>query len=385
MINPSLSLKFLLSSICLFLLTSYVASAETIELGGPRRVVAEFTSQADGWIAILRMIPVKCFNQAMNTKVQKQLGCDYALTALTRLLQADAISVSSCRCEGMSEENGIVTMTIRIGGVHKQTVNATHSKKSEGPRRQENNEERQGSLLSCADDWSHIIDNFKQAVLDEGNKVFAHSPFDDENALALAEWEEEFRSDSRAMQEKLKSDIELLSVEREELLTKLNKCTEEVLDQMKRCGELLECAEHFQDVTLDSAFASALLSDPILMEVGGVKVLTTIDGTRMVISVGTTEIREPSAKETLRQKKVAQMRAESQLVRWTESHVSTRTTMKEEHRISTNGSGVEAQITEDFQEITKEEAEGIVKGMAPIGTWSSLDNQIFYLAIGRIL
>ncbi|MBP5641385.1 MAG: hypothetical protein J6X55_18050 [Victivallales bacterium] len=381
--------KFLQVALCFFLLTSvFMASAETIELGGPRKVVAELVSQGDVWNVTLRMVPVKCFDQAMNAKVQKQLGCDYALSALAQLLHSDALAVAYCRCEGMSEGNGIVTMKIRIGGVRRKVNTAMSSGKqpalsslSDGNAA----EIRQGSLLSSAEDWSHVIANFKQAVLGEGAKVFAHMPLDDENDLILAEWENDFRNGYRSMQEKLKADIELLTMERDELLLEADQAAEEILEQMKRYGELLGNANRFQNVNLDSAYASALLAEPLLMETGGANVLTAIDGARMVVSVGIAEIRKPSSQESIRQRKVAQTRAEGQLVSWLKSRVNVQTTMKEKVFVIQDDSGVTTIASESFEEIIRESAEGVISGLQPIGTWTSKDNQIFYLAVGRLL
>ncbi len=380
--------KLLQVALCFFLLTPvFMASAETIELGGPRKVVAEFTSQDDVWQVVLSMVPVRCFNQAMNAKVQKQLGCDYALSALAQLLHSDALAVAYCRCEGMSEGNGVVTMKLRIGGVRRKAVAMFADRQLSVSNLPDDNaaEIRQGSLLSCAEDWLHVIANFKQAVLGEGAKVFAHMPLDDENDLILAEWENDFRNGYRSMQEKLKADIELLTMERDELLLEADQAAEEILEQMKRYGELLGNANRFQNVNLDSAYASALLGQPLLMETGGANVLTTIDGVRMVVSVGTAEIRESSPRESIRQRKVAQTRAEGQLVSWLKSRVNVQTTMKEKVFVIQDDSGVTTIASESFEEIIRESAEGVISGLQPIGTWTSKDNQIFYLAVGRLL
>ena len=351
-------------------------------------MVAELVSQGDVWNVTLRMVPVKCFDQTMNAKVQRKLGCDYALSALAQLLHSDTLSVSYCRCEGMSEDNGVAVMEIRIGGVRKPGI----VDKSDVPQKQlsplpDGNapEIHQGSLLSCAGDWSHVIANFKQVVLGEGDKVFAHMPLDDENNLILADWEDDFRQDFRAMQEKIKTDIELLTMERDELLLEAGQAAEEIQKQMMRYGELLENANRFQNVNFDSAYASALLAEPILMETGGANVLTTIDGTRMVVAVGTAEIRASSPRESIRQRKVAQARAEGQLVSWVKSRVNTRTTITEKVFAIQDGSGATTITSDSFEEIVRESAEGVISGLQPIGTWTSKDNQIFYLAIGRLL
>ena len=359
-----------------------MASAETVELGGPRKISAEIIKQGKDWLVVLRMRPVQCFDQAMNRKVQQRLGCDYALLALAKILKTGTLTTTSCHCQSMSHENNVVAMQIQIKGVRKNVVTA--QKDIEFSQKTVNSSSE--SLLTYADDWSRTINSVKQTIQEDFKLVFAHVPFDDENMLQLAQLEEDFRQGCNVLKAKIKEDIQLLQIERNQLLVQCETDGKELMRQMKRLGKLLENAERFHDVQIEAAYAMALLDSPVLMINGDdVKVMTDVDGRRMIVSVGKAEIRNTSAKDRIRQIKAAQMRATRQLLLWTNSHVTTKTIMTEQTIVSKTGNETHVDEIETYQEITKEEAEGVVKGLPTIGTWTSKDNQIFYLAIGSFL
>jgi hypothetical protein len=175
-------------------------------------------------------------------------------------------------------------------------------------------------------------------------------------------------------------------LERSPLLDQCGSDEKALTREMKKIGKLLENAERFHDVQIEAAYAMALLDSPILMMNGDdVKVMTDVDGRRIIVSVGKAEIRNTNAKDRIRQIKAAQMRATRQLLLWTESHITTKSTMTEQTIVTKTGNETHVDEIETYQEITKEEAEGVVKGLPTIGTWTSKDNQIFYLAIGSFL
>ena len=377
MINKSYHKLFLL-----VLAFTFLVSAESVELGGPRKISAEITKQGKDWLVLLRMRPVQCFDQAMNRKVQQKLGYDYALVALAKMLKTGTLSATSCHCQGMSQEKNVVTLQILIKGVRKNVVTAKKDTDSSQITVNTSSE----SLLTSADDWSRTISSFKRTIQEDLKLVFVHVPFDDENVIQLTQMEEDFRQGYNVLKAKIKEDIQLLQLERSPLLDQCESDEKAMTSEMKKIGKLLENAERFHDVQIEAAYAMALLDSPILMMNGDdVKVMTDADGRRMIISVGKAEIRNTSAKDRIRQIKAAQMRAIRQLLLWTESHITTKSTMTEQTIVTKTGNETHVDEIETYQEITKEEADGVVKGLPTIGTWTSKDNQIFYLAIGSFL
>lgn len=377
-----ISCKTYIKIILLTLTFTLMASAETVELGGPRKISAEIIKQGKEWLVVLRMRPVQCFDQAMNRKVQQKLGCDYALLALAKMLKTGTLTATSCHCQSMSQGKNVVTMQFLIKGVRKNVVTAKNDTESF----QKTEDTSSESLLTYADDWSRTISSFKRTIQEDFKLVFAHVPFDDENMLQLAQLEEDFQQGCNVIKAKIKEDIQLLEIERNQLLVQCEDDAKELMRQMKRLGKLLENAERFHDVQIEAAYAPALLASPILMTNGDdVKVMTDINGRRMIISVGKAVIRNENAKDKIRQIKAAQMHALQRLLLWTESHITTKITMTEQTIVSKTGNETHVDEIETYQEITKEEAEGVVKGLPTIGTWTSKDNQIFYLAIGSFL
>ena len=373
----------LLSLLALFFVLT--ASAETIKLGGPRQVVAEVTPVAEkgNWLVVLQMRPVECFDQAMNRKVQQRLGCNYALEALARMLKADTLSARSCKCEDMSQEKGRVTMQIRIGGACQEKDKPAASGVSSFPVQTVVATSR--GLLSREADWTSTIESFQKTMQEECRLVFAHTPFGDENALRLVQCEEDMLNGHKSLKAEIGKDTALLQIERTRLLAQCDDAARSLDALLKGYGECLEVADRFQNVEIEAAFVPLLLGSPLLMEGGEARMLITPDGRRAMVSVGTAEIRNRSAKDQLRQRKVAQTRAVRQLVLWCQSHVTAKNIMTESTVVSTDGENTAVEETARYDEITTEEAEGIVKGLPVIGTWTSKDGQVFYLAIGEFL
>ena len=112
----------------------------------------------------------------------------------------------------------------------------------------------------------------------------------------------------------------------------------------------------------------------------GVKVLTTEDGRHLLISVGMTDIRGQAPKERIRQLKAAELHAKKELIVWRESKVSSKMVMTEKITEVRTGSKAETREESSFEQVIKEKAEGVMKGLPKIGTWTSKDGTFFYLA-----
>ena len=107
-----------LVAIVLLILNSVPALAQsetpitTIVLGGPRKVVAEITQDADDLSIAIKMLSVRSFDKATNLRISRDKAVQYAHAALARHL--------------FPKQNNRVTFTLSGATVEKPTLDGKH-------------------------------------------------------------------------------------------------------------------------------------------------------------------------------------------------------------------------------------------------------------------
>jgi hypothetical protein len=142
----------------------------------------------------------------------------------------------------------------------------------------------------------------------------------------------------------------------------------------------------FTQVRLDAHFESYLTANPILMEFAGAKIIKLSDGRKLILSVGTTPVKDNTAQDRLRQRTVCKQKALAAILTATEGvEVYTSIKINEQTLITIENGKEKGHSVEDVLEITQSTASGIVQSLPTIGTWYSNDGGIFCLAIGGII
>lgn len=141
----------------------------------------------------------------------------------------------------------------------------------------------------------------------------------------------------------------------------------------------------FRNVEIEADFEPYLTSNRLLMEVTGAKVIRRKDGTSVVISVGSTVLKDSSAKERLRAEKICRVKALASVVAEKQGIQVAHTEMvKEETVIVLDEAKERATSVMEVLQVTKTKVEGMTRDMPVIGQWRSTDGETYYLAIGAI-
>lgn len=142
----------------------------------------------------------------------------------------------------------------------------------------------------------------------------------------------------------------------------------------------------FSDVVIDQQFEPYLLSNPLLMEVTGAKVIREKKGRTVLFSVASSVLKNQSPSERLRAEKVCRVKALAGLVAEKKGiqvcHVET---LKEKTEVIIDKNGETGTSISELLQVTQTKVEGIAKDMPVIGRWRSKDGMVFYLAIGSSL
>ena len=140
------------------------------------------------------------------------------------------------------------------------------------------------------------------------------------------------------------------------------------------------------DAVIDKQFKPYLLSNPLLMEVTGAKVIREKKGRTILLSVASTVLKDESPSERLRAEKVCRVKALAGMVAEKKGiqvcHVET---LNEKTDVVIDEKGETGTSVSELLQVTQTKVEGITKDMPVIGRWRSKDGMVFYLAIGSCL
>lgn len=195
-----------------------------------------------------------------------------------------------------------------------------------------------------------------------------------------------------ALIKKINADDALFLSEKEELQTKANSIKRFLLNNLSVAApsaksqpdDLQNTSGNITHATFLPEFKPFLLSDPILLDIGGCKAFRTEDGKTVLIAVGTAEVKNQSAKDRILRQKIAEQRAFGELAK--HQHVKIVDFSQQEKQITIkhiNKKESSSSIKKNYRKTTVA-ADAYVSRMKTIGTWYSADQQIFYLAKGII-
>ncbi len=197
-----------------------------------------------------------------------------------------------------------------------------------------------------------------------------------------------------ALTGKINSDDALFLSEKEELLTKTDSVKSFLLKKLSSAPVAVSESMASPDAqgspnivrgTFLPEFKPFLLSDPILLEVGGCKAFRTGDGKTVLIAVGIAEVKDQSAKDRIRRQKVAEQKAFGELAKHQEVEVTFFSERFKSTAISSKN-GVETGSSHKISSsrITVK-AEAYFDEMLTVGRWYSGDGKLFCLAKGCMI
>jgi len=145
-------------------------------------------------------------------------------------------------------------------------------------------------------------------------------------------------------------------------------------------------SQRFSEVEIDDVFRPYLVSNRLLMDVAGAKIIRLRDGRSVVISVASTVLKDKSAKDRLRAERVCRTKALANIVaEQNDVQVSRMEILGEESRIVNDANGESGASVSEMLQVTKSKVSGIAKDMPVIGRWKSKEGDVLYLAIGAIV
>ena len=139
------------------------------------------------------------------------------------------------------------------------------------------------------------------------------------------------------------------------------------------------------DVQIDAEFKPYLLAEKVMLQTGGCKILITPDGKKLLVSVGFTEIRGNSAKERVRQLRVAGYNADAEIAKHQRIDVTHFAQRNKSVVVSQENGNETSKIQRTSVSLTTVQAEASIDSLETVGTWKSADGTLFFVAKGCII
>lgn len=142
----------------------------------------------------------------------------------------------------------------------------------------------------------------------------------------------------------------------------------------------------FADVQIEAPYDRYLLANPLLMEVSGAKAITRPDGTRVLVAVASTPVKDGSPADRLRAERVCLAKALANLVG--EQHgvqVARVEESSERTTVLLEDGREKVRSLSDLLQVTRTKVEGVARGAAVVGRWRSGAGDLYYLAVGTIV
>jgi len=218
------------------------SEAVTIDLGGLRQARAVVTVAEGDYLIKVRMLPVRCFDDALNAELNRDKARELALQALARRLSGKPfveLAVSGARVEKAGPDGKFYALTLRVPSDEVTLVRA-----GDKPPAVERTERKAGvdqvlfqsEFFTRKRDYLNTLEKMTAvftADLRTAETTAKTRPPNNAFFLAVAELEERCEKDFEGIGRDIKADRLLLDVEKEEAAKVLSEQKRQVLDQLK--------------------------------------------------------------------------------------------------------------------------------------------------------
>ena len=360
------------------------AEPASIVLGGLRQVRASIRTAGDGYRIEIRMLPVTSFDTVTNTRLSREKARAYALQALARHLGGGADArwlVSGARVTqaGPGGQEFRLTLTVPRGGVVADRGPAP----VERPEAMAEAVRFSDAFFTAKHDYLHTLERLA-AGWDAARRT-ALRDSDAEFELTIARVEEEGVDQLRRLREEVAGHKMLLFTERDDLLRAIEDRKAALLEALKETVRQRRVIAQFADIKLASPFDGYLLSQPLLMEVTGAKVIRLTNGRTAVVGIASTVLRDGSADDRVRAERVCIIKARAAVIGEQQGVQVAHVEQIKDRTVVVVVNGKEtAKSVSELLVLTRSKVEGISRGLAPVGRWKSADGKVFYLAVGGI-
>ena len=361
-------------------------ASSVYQFDGPRNPQAVVDETATQYTLQVQMLPVSAFDPPTNEKLTLAKSRSVAFMALARHLKippTSELSVAGLQItdKRMDGSSIVVQIALPKSGVK---ISPRAERVPAQPMATGNDPATQpgpigSSLLTRVGDYQDSARELRDIFVEQLNPSAALELTDERIADLEQAIAEKFEMLGKAMD----ADMLLLTVERDELRPKIKAMQDGLLEQLRQAVNMRAVSS----MVAEEPFASCLKADPILLQVGGSRIVMLPETNRsLIVSVASTAVKDNFAADRVRMQKVCRSKALAELLSQ-EKGLQVKYALRAEDKtviVFQNGNEETASL-ESTLETTSARVEGFVHALPVVATWYSAGGDMYYLAIGTIV
>jgi hypothetical protein len=221
-----------LGILCLIAGSLHSEDPTEIDLGGPRRVKASIIDADESYKVEVSFSPVRAFDPSMNKRLSNEKARRYAVEALLRYLDVNQVSIRNSETLKVGTKNDRFYTQVSFLKDGLETSNEAHKSGNKKVIRG-----KASSTIKAKSDFEETI-----AIVVEANQGDIPEFATDLKSFyqSVSDAEDTALSRLLAINKEIKSDRWLLSIERDELLKKVQEEEGKYLDLLRKRVERVE-------------------------------------------------------------------------------------------------------------------------------------------------
>jgi hypothetical protein len=228
------------------------SDAVTIDLGGLRQGRAVVAVVDSDYVIRVRMLPVRCFDDALNIELNRDKARALALQALARRLSGKPfveLAVSGARAEMAGPDGKFYALTLRVPSDGVVLVRAGDKPPTvEKPARKTGVDQVvfQSDFFTRKQDYLNTVDKMAAVLaadLRADEEADKKEPTRDAFYVKVADLEERCERNFDGISREIKADRLLLDVEKEEVEKALSQQKQQLIDRLKKAVNRREVNE----------------------------------------------------------------------------------------------------------------------------------------------
>ena len=198
----------------------------------------------------------------------------------------------------------------------------------------------------------------------------------------IADLEQSISEKFEMLGKDMDADMLLLAVERDELRPEMKAIYDGLIERLSHTANLRAVSSF----VAAEPFAACLKADPILLQVGGSRIIVLPRTNQAVIvSVASTAVKDNAAADRVRMQKICRSKALAELLAQEKGLQVKYALWAEDKTVVVYEDGKEETASlEGTLETTSAQVEGFVQAMPVVATWYSAAGDMFFLAIGTV-
>lgn len=360
-------------------------ASSVYQFDGPRNPQAVVDETATQYTLQVQMLSVSAFDPPTNDKLTLAKSRGVAFMALARHLKippTSELSVTGLQITDKHMDGSLMVVQVALpkSGVKisPRTESAPAQPTATGYALAIQPGPVGSSLLTRVGDYRDSARQLRDIFLEQIDSSATPELTDE----IIADLEQSISEKFEMLGKDMDADMLLLAVERDELRPEMKAIYDGLIERLSHTANLRAVSSF----VAAEPFAACLKADPILLQVGGSRIIVLPRTNQAVIvSVASTAVKDNAAADRVRMQKICRSKALAELLAQEKGLQVKYALWAEDKTVVVYEDGKEETASlEGTLETTSAQVEGFVQAMPVVATWYSAAGDMFFLAIGTV-